>query len=176
MKPYFFVVALIFVCFTIVGQDNAKCEKLLKKANNLIDRKKPKVSKALGVYDKIFEIDPNFAKAYYNRAWLYSNIDKDDLAIKDLNKCIELLPEDESEKMAQAYTNRGSSYIDLGEMDKALKDLNQAIEIDATVEQAYYNRARVYFFKNQIELACIDLNKALEEGMNDVLELERKCE
>ncbi len=65
--------------------------------------------------------DPEYIAAYYNRGNAYSKIAKDELALKDLNKAIEL-----DNNFYQAYYNRGSIYNRLGKSQLAKKDLNKA--------------------------------------------------
>ena len=83
-------------------------------------------------------------------------------AITDLNKAIELDPEDIS-----LYTERGRLYTLKGEYDAAITDLNKAIELDPEDAEAYKVRGIVYTFKGEYEAAMKDINKAIELDPED---------
>jgi len=49
-------------------------------------------NQAITDYSKAIELDPKFAKAYYNRSYAYDSINQQDRAVEDFNKAIELDP------------------------------------------------------------------------------------
>src|SRR4030042_6325994 len=73
---------------------------------------------------------------------------RDDEAIAEFNKAIELDPE-----LAIAYSNRGAAYIGKGDFDKALADCDMAIALDPLLAAAYNNRARAYHEKGELDKA-----------------------
>ena len=78
-------------------------------------------------------------------------------AIEDLNKSIELNPND-----AIAYDDRGFIYaFDLGKYEKAIEDFNKAIELDPNYIAAYFHRGNAYSFLGQFEKAIEDYSKVI---------------
>ena len=69
-------------------------------------------------------IDSKYIAAYYNRGNAYSKIAKDELALKDFNKAIEL-----DNNFYQAYYNRGSVLERLGKKKMAESDFKNAKKI-----------------------------------------------
>jgi tetratricopeptide (TPR) repeat protein len=106
---------------------------------------------------KIIELNPEDAKAYYNRGIAYYFLGQYLQAIKDYNKSIELNPE-----FAEAYYNRGFIYDKLGQYSQAIKDYNKAIELDSGEAKAYYNRGNAYGKLGQYLQAIKDYNKVIE--------------
>lgn len=76
------------------------------------------------------ELTPDFAPAYYNRAYLYALEGERQRAIEDYTRAIERSP-----RMAQAYFNRGLLLIATGSHEAGVADLSQAGELG--VYQAY---------------------------------------
>jgi len=84
-------------------------------------------------------------------------MDEKDLAIVDLNKAIELDPNN-----AYYYHERGYTYLDKGEYVLALADFNKALELDPNNAMHYRGRGSVYMRMGENELAIADFEKALE--------------
>jgi len=81
-------------------------------------------NEALNAYDKVLELNPNDASAYYNRGLAYSNLGNYKLAILNYDRAIELNPKD-----ADAYYNRGNAYSRLGNSSYANQDLKMAAKL-----------------------------------------------
>ena len=118
-----------------------------------------RLKEALDAFTKAIEINPQFAQAYSNRGFAYSNLGDYNQAIKDYNRAIEINPQD-----AVAYYNRGGlAYGKLGNYNQAIKDYNKAIEINPQLAGPYYNRGNVYVIKlGNNNRAIKDYNKAIE--------------
>jgi len=80
-----------------------KTEKLLNKANGLLESKMP--DKAEKVYEEIIKLDPKNAVAYYGLGECFLQTDKTDEAIKYLKKSIEIgnAPEVAYQKLSNLY-------------------------------------------------------------------------
>ncbi len=78
-------------------------------------------------------------------------------ALADLNKAIELDPEDPG-----AYNNRGVVYARTGEYNKALADYNYALKLDPSSIHAYVGRGMVYYMMGDYEAALADTNHVLK--------------
>jgi tetratricopeptide (TPR) repeat protein len=83
--------------------------------------------KAIDDYNQWISLDPNSAKAYYERACCYSYCDVRDYqqSLLDFNQAISL-----DTNYLEAYIGRGTLYYLLGEYQKALVDLNQSLSLD----------------------------------------------
>jgi hypothetical protein len=108
-------------------------------------------------YDKLVELDPYNADAYYNRGDAYDEMGEYGKAIADYNKAIELDP-----NHALAYYNRGCAYGEIGAYDKAIADYNKAIELNPNDSLAYYNRGLAYSERGEVPKAVSDLEKCIE--------------
>ncbi len=98
-------------------------------------------SEALRMYDRIIELDPNDAIAYYDRTQTRFMVESNDESkngfpvvgedgIADLTKTIELLPE-----FSMAYYARGSAYWHIGKYTEAMHDMNKVIELGTNQDE-----------------------------------------
>ena len=94
--------------------------------------------------------------AYNNRGLIYLNQGKNDSALKDFNKAIELKSD-----YAKAYNNRGTLYMNEGKNDEALKDFDKAIEFMPSNEGFHISRGNALKNKNRIDEALMEYDKAL---------------
>jgi tetratricopeptide (TPR) repeat protein len=72
-------------------------------------------------YTQAIQLNPNYAKAYYNRALTHQRLGELESAIADYSESLRLNPE-----YARAYHNRGIARAHIGEKQTALDDLRQA--------------------------------------------------
>jgi len=113
-------------------------------------------------YSKAIEINPDFEKAYHNRALAHNKLENYNEAIKDYNKLIEINPINET-----AYYNRGNAKRDLEDFKGAIIDYSKAIKINPNLALAYKYRG-ISRIRLQDNLDAIkDFSKALEINPND---------
>ncbi len=112
---------------------------------------------AIEYYSRAIESNPEYAKAYNNRAIAYDDIKEYEKAISDYNRAIELNPE-----YAKAYNNRGLAYKNIKEYVKAISDYNRAIELNPEYADAYSNRGLAYMNLEEYGKAISDYNRAIE--------------
>ena len=74
-------------------------------------------------------------------------------ALSDLEKAVELEPDNPSFLTNRAMTNRGFKRY-----DHALKDLNKALDIDQGFLVAHFNRGVLFFEKEDYAKAAIDFS------------------
>jgi len=129
--------------------------------------------KAIANYNLAINLYPNFAEAYYNRGFVYS--DKEfaksdgDLAIADFSKAIELKP-----NFAKAYYERGlvhynrkwkwwavTNYV-YYDYEKAILDFNRAIQLKPDYAEAYKGRGEAYCAKGEYDKASEDFTVAIK--------------
>ena len=90
---------------------------------------------AIRDYDRVIEIDPNFADAYYNRGVVKVRLKEFQEAIKDFDEAIDLDP-----KYLYSYVNRGIANAKLGEHKEAVKDFDKAVALKPDDAEFYFNR------------------------------------
>ena len=101
------------------------------------------------------------AVAYKARGGAYYKKRQYDLAMADLNKALEITPDNSSYK-AEVYCDRGIVYLKQGKNDLAFTDFSKAIDINPWFVEAYNNRGIAHMEMGLLNLALADLNKALE--------------
>ena len=99
--------------------------------------------------------------AFNGRGDAYTMKKQYDLALKDLNRAIELQP-----KYPEALYNRGLAYYYLGKHEEAIRDYTRAIEVKPTLAVAYFNRSGTYFTIGQFRPALEDAKKAEQLGFD----------
>ena len=107
--------------------------------------------------NKAIELNTNYAKAYYQRGWIYYEQKNYDAAIKDFDKTIELEPNN-----FRFYENRGMIYCDIKNYDAAIRDLSKAIELNPRADVSYWFRAHAYEELENYDKAVCDNVKAIE--------------
>jgi len=117
--------------------------------------------RAIKKHTETIKINPNYWRAYYNRAFIKYDHKDFKGAVKDFTKVIKLDPQNTS-----AYYNRGNCWVNLGQYDKAIQDYTKAIEINPQYATAYYNRGIAFMYKKEFEKAIMDFKKAAELDPN----------
>ncbi|NQE04669.1 hypothetical protein C5S32_02250, partial [ANME-1 cluster archaeon GoMg1] len=74
--------------------------------------------------DKAIGINPQDAKAWYNKGFVLSGLDRCEEAIAAYNKAIEINPQ-----LATAWNNKGATFCKLGRYEEAIAAYDKAIEI-----------------------------------------------
>ncbi len=74
--------------------------------------------------DKVIDLVPDFAYAYYNRGNVHAKLSDFKSAVVDYTSAIEI-----DDKLAEAYYNRGLAKIYLGNTDDGINDLSKAGEL-----------------------------------------------
>ena len=104
-------------------------------------------------------LDPTYL--YYHRGTAYIQLKNQDLAIKDLNRCIILKP-----KFAAAFINRAVALYDKGQYAAAKSDADEAVILDPSEAIAYNTRGviveEIGDHAAALHSAFADFNKALE--------------
>jgi tetratricopeptide (TPR) repeat protein len=112
---------------------------------------------AIADFNKVIELNPNYANAYYNRGIAKHQLQDYKGAIIDYTKGIELEP-----KFVRAYYNRGVSKGNLGDYKGAIVDYTKAIELDPKEKYAYYSRGIAKHKLQDYKGAIVDYTKAIE--------------
>lgn len=115
--------------------------------------------KAIAEFNKVIELDPASADAYYDRALTLYKMGSLDAAMADYNKVLELNP-----GAMDALYGRGLVYFKKNNTKQALNDFNKVIEMRPEFALAYSARAMVYFSKKDYGRTLADVNKAMALG------------
>ncbi|HTA82970.1 MAG TPA: tetratricopeptide repeat protein [Bacteroidia bacterium] len=91
------------------------------------DTKNEKYQSALNDFTKIIQMEPDFAPAYYNRAFVKYKLQDFNGAIDDYNMALQIDPD-----MPDAYYNRGLLLFCLSEKVNACQDFSKAGEMGIT--------------------------------------------
>jgi len=96
------------------------------------------------------------ADAYNLRGWARQKLGKNEIAIQDFNRAIELFPR------AYFYKNRGTSYANLNLLDLAVADATKAIQLDPKLASGYFSRGYAYMQQKNNPSAIADFTKVIE--------------
>jgi serine/threonine protein kinase len=97
------------------------------------------------------------ATDYGNQALGLMNAGEDELALKSLDRALELDP-----TLSRAYNNRALLYCRLNRPDDAMRDWARALELDPDFVEALNNRAGKYNEIGKVELALADAERAVQ--------------
>ncbi|HUV02603.1 MAG TPA: tetratricopeptide repeat protein [Desulfobacteria bacterium] len=117
---------------------------------------------AVEIFDKIIQLDPEDARAYYNRGNAYRNLQQYDRAIKDYTTALGVDP-----TYVNAYINRGNVYSRLERYAEAIADYDSALKLRSSYK-AYVNRGNAYLHLNRFSEAIEDFQTALDLDTVDV--------
>ena len=126
--------------------------------------------KAVSDFENSERLGNNDVKLFTLRAYAYSELGKNELALNDLNKAILIDPD----FYPKNYFNKASLEIRLGRNDEAINDFT--IYADKTNDFiAYSERGKILLYQNKKDDACKDFEKSIELGNQDkaVLELQK---
>ncbi|NMG22767.1 tetratricopeptide repeat protein, partial [Brasilonema bromeliae] len=116
-----------------------------------------KLDQAIAAYNKAIQLDPNYAKAYYNLGIALSDQKKLDQAIATYNKAIQLAP-----NYANAYNNLGLALSEQKKLDQAIAAYNKAIQLDPNNTYAYIALGIVLAQQKKPDAANVAFNKAIQ--------------
>ncbi len=114
---------------------------------------------AVDLLDQVLQAAPNYAYAYYQRAYIkFLGLGDEDGAIDDFTKAILLMP-----RYAYTYLTRGTLYLRKGEKELAAQDFEKTIEYDLKGELAEVS-FYAYYYLGQKEKAIEVLNETLADA------------
>jgi tetratricopeptide (TPR) repeat protein len=111
--------------------------------------------KAFADFDRAILINPQYARAYYDRALGYSMAGQFGQAITDYDESIRLDPQ-----YAKTYGLRAIAYDYLGQSQRAIDDYSEAIRLEPTAF-LYAARGRVYEIQGRNTEALADFEKVI---------------
>jgi tetratricopeptide (TPR) repeat protein len=113
-------------------------------------------------FTKAIAVDPEGAEYYFGRGRAYLMLGKNNEAVADYTKMIQLAASDKTaaRNLHLAYNNRAAAYLGLGKNDLAIADLTQAIKLKPDYAWAYKVRGGIYQQTGNSAAAKADLAKA----------------
>jgi tetratricopeptide (TPR) repeat protein len=118
--------------------------------------KNKEYDKAVALFEKVIEKEPDMGLAYYNLGITYIALEQYEKALAAVQRSIELLPENSA-----LYTTLGKIYMAQAETDKALEWFNKAIELKPEA-QTYFDIGAAFYNSNQKQEAIANFEKAVE--------------
>lgn len=128
--------AIFKVIHAAMARKNIKTRSRKKKAQASLDD--GQLTEALALYEKVCELDPRDADAWYMAGVVSGMLGKKSESVVPLARAIELDP-----GHAMAYYNLGISLRDLGEMERAAVALEKTIELKPGFRGVYSTLANV---------------------------------
>ena len=112
--------------------------------------------KAIEYFNKVLELNPNYAEIYFARGSIFDAKENYTSAIADYTKAIKL-----NRNYIEAYFNRADTYHKKKDYDNAIIDYTMAIYSDPNDEIFYFNRAEVYKDAKDYDKAIADYTVAI---------------
>jgi len=112
---------------------------------------------AMKAFDRAIETDPNYAKAYAQRAAIYIDWEQYLKALMESEQAIKLDP-----NLAWGFNFRGVARAGLTNYQEAIQDFNKALELAPKYAWPYCNRSWAYFRLRNYHESLKDANKAIE--------------
>jgi tetratricopeptide (TPR) repeat protein len=107
-------------------------------------------------FDRVIELKPDFAPAWFNRGELRQQQGQLAEAIEDYDRALELRPGDRA-----ALVSRGQAYFGLGKNALALADFGEAIRVDPKHSAAYIHRGTTLVEVGRYAEAARDFKAAI---------------
>jgi len=152
-KLLYSLIVLLVLTTTVVQSQSAKqyfkAGEDFSKALNFTD--------AIDQFNKAIDLDPDYEKAYMNRAAAYSSIGDHENAAKDYDRALVF-----DDKESEIYYFSGREWYLHDDHSKALDKLHIAIELKKNFLEAYQVRSQVYVELGAYKLALDDCLKCLK--------------
>jgi tetratricopeptide (TPR) repeat protein len=94
---------------------------------------------------------------YYNRGIAFTNEKRNEEAVSDFTRAIELKPD-----YSGAYNNRGFIFMNQNRNEEAIYDFNKSIELKSDNAVAYFNRGILFVNERRMDEAVKNFYKAVE--------------
>jgi tetratricopeptide (TPR) repeat protein len=116
-------------------------------------------------YEKALRLlaTPTSAIEYYARGVVEESMKKEDAALTDYTKALELNP-----RFALCYVKRGKIFFGRKQSDAAITEYTKALAINPSYSGCYFNRGNTYFDMQQYDPAIADFSKVIELDPKDV--------
>jgi tetratricopeptide (TPR) repeat protein len=110
----------------------------------------------LTLWNDVIDQDKTVEVAYNNRGVVFFKENRNDLAIKDFTKGIQLNPVNWN-----AYYNRGNAFANESKNAEAVSDFTSAIRLKPDYFEAYFNRGNAFANESKNDEAVSDFTRAI---------------
>ncbi|MCK4745462.1 MAG: tetratricopeptide repeat protein [Bacteroidales bacterium] len=152
MKRFFFIAVLLTFFVSIISAQSAK--QYFKAGQEFA--KKMNYKDAIAQFDRVVEMDPDFEKAYIQRATAYGNLNEFAKSAEDFDRALVF-----NDKEPDLYYLSGEAHFKTGNYEFARIKLNKAISLKRNFLEAYQIRAIVFMEMGKYEEALEDCQKCL---------------
>lgn len=118
---------------------------------------KKEYQSAIDNYNKVIQLSPDFAPAYFQRGFSYANLNNGSETMKDFSKYIQLEPQNPN-----GYYYRGVVYFSQGNYTEAISDFSKYFIFGGNEPSGYYYRGWAKYWKKDYLEALTDFNKLIE--------------
>ncbi|MCK5137198.1 MAG: tetratricopeptide repeat protein [Bacteroidales bacterium] len=172
MKRLFFILILLPVFSAIILAQSAK--QCFRAGGEF--SKKMNFKDAIEQYSRAIELDPDFEKAYIQRAIAYTKLGDNESAAEDFDRALVF-----NEKNSELFYFSGQAYHLQGKNNIALTKLTRAISLKGNFLEAYQVRTVVYTELEKYKLALEDCKKCLrlkedEKGFYNLAQVYEKLD
>ncbi len=115
------------------------------------------------------ELDPEKPWPYSMRGAAHNALGQFDMALKDLNRAIDISPD-----YAPAYTNKAITFMRMGDNAMARVNIDEALYLDRTNLTVLMTAAEVYTVSGSMGTACDLLLEAVGLGLRDFEVIEER--
>ena len=124
------------------------------------DQSEKKYKQAIEHYTKAIQLDPQMARAYYNRGNAESNLSNYEEALKDYSKAIQLDP-----YYSESFFNRANANADLCRFQAAIDDYDEATRLGS--KNALFNKGNVLVVLGRFDEAFQCYRESELKGTDD---------
>lgn len=126
------------------------------------EAKRKNYAEALHVFARLAEDFSDVPEVFWKRSFVHEWMHNLDSAIADLNRCLELEPNDVS-----VYFSRGVLWIRAENPERGIEDLSRVIESGCSyfLEAAYFCRAVAYLRQKKFDKALADSMNTSEDSI-----------
>ncbi|MGY6562691.1 MAG: tetratricopeptide repeat protein [Luteibaculaceae bacterium] len=123
---------------------------------------KNQYDRAVDQFTQVVRKHAGYRNALYNRAWCLYKMDEPERALRDVNKGLELKPNNPDFLAFRAELN-----VALKNFPEALEDINTAIELNPNDGSYYVTLAQYHLAKKDSASACRVFSLSVEKGFLD---------
>ncbi|MEM8722985.1 MAG: tetratricopeptide repeat protein, partial [Cyanobacteria bacterium P01_G01_bin.39] len=114
------------------------------------------IKKALELFERAIEIDPNDDETWFNRGVALGELGRLEEELASYDRAIEIKPDYDS-----AWFNRGNALFYLGGLEEALASYERTVEIDPNDDETWYNRGVALGELGRLEEALASYDRAI---------------
>ena len=115
------------------------------------------------------ELDPDKPWPYSMRGAAHNALGEYDMALKDLNRAVEISPD-----YAPAFTNKAITFMRIGDNSMARLNIDEALYLNRTNLTVLMTAAEVYSVSHDVKEACEFLEEAVDRGFRDFEVIEER--